>query len=219
MDISCQFEDGAALKEALKNILWIGGATDSGKTTTAALFGERYGLPVYHGDQHWRENWAKLTPQEQPAMHRWDNMTMDERWVRRTVEDLAHHTFQIMTERLPFIFEDCAAMATSGRVIVEWFGLLPNCIAPLLTHPHQAVWLIGSEKFRLESINQRGKSGFHQDTADPEKAWDNHYRRDVLIAETLQQQAEALGLGVMVNEGHLSPQEMMVQVAEHFELI
>ena len=38
------------LQQALAHVLWIGRATDSGKTSVARALAERYGLQAYHLD-------------------------------------------------------------------------------------------------------------------------------------------------------------------------
>jgi hypothetical protein len=40
------------LGQALSHVLWIGGATDTGKTTISEIFAVRYGFQVYHYDRH-----------------------------------------------------------------------------------------------------------------------------------------------------------------------
>jgi hypothetical protein len=40
------------LSQALSHVLWIGGATDTGKTTISHIISERYGLQVYNYDRH-----------------------------------------------------------------------------------------------------------------------------------------------------------------------
>ncbi|MEO1286629.1 MAG: hypothetical protein AAFV93_02585 [Chloroflexota bacterium] len=74
-----QSDEIETLKPKLEHILWIGGATDAGKTTTARLLGEKLKLPVYHGDQTVKQHWAELSPDKQPAMYKFSSMTMDDR--------------------------------------------------------------------------------------------------------------------------------------------
>ena len=40
------------LKQALSHVLWIGGATDTGKTTISHILAKRYGFQVYNYDEH-----------------------------------------------------------------------------------------------------------------------------------------------------------------------
>ena len=44
--------DNHSLQQSLANVLWIGGATDAGKSTVAQNLAEQYSFQVYHYDQH-----------------------------------------------------------------------------------------------------------------------------------------------------------------------
>ena len=53
------------VRDALSHVLWIGGATDSGKSTVAEKLAERHGLQVYHYDRRdlaHHEQLAKTNP-------------------------------------------------------------------------------------------------------------------------------------------------------------
>jgi 2-phosphoglycerate kinase len=216
MKIPCNIANAQELKSALSHILWIGGATDSGKTTTAALLAEKYDFTVYHGDKTWREHWARVQVTQQPAMHLWDKMTMDERWLARTVEDLTEQTRQIMIEHLQFMIDDFLKMPKESKIIAEWFGFLPDCIVPLLTSPHQALWMIPNKDFKQASLEKRDKANFHRDTANPAKAWENHLARDLKLAEIMQEQAEEHQMHIIINDGNHSPEAVLALAERHF---
>jgi adenylate kinase family enzyme len=40
------------LRQALAHVLWIGGGTDTGKTTISEIIAARYAFQLYHYDQH-----------------------------------------------------------------------------------------------------------------------------------------------------------------------
>lgn len=209
-------EEAQQLKQALSHVLWIGGATDAGKTTTAAMLAEKYGFQVYHGDKHWRENWSHVTAQGHPAMYAWDKMNMDERWVSLSIEGLTELTLQIMVERLPLMADDLIAMPSESMIVAEWYGFLPSYIMPLLSNRHQALWMLPNNTFKQASIQRRQKSAFHLDTSNPQKAWNNHLQRDLKIAKIIQQQAECYGARIIVNDGIRNPSEVLAQVEAHF---
>ena len=209
-------DDLSVWQMTLKNILWIGGATDAGKTTTAAMLAEKHDLPVYHGDKHWREHWSHIIPQKQPAMCKWDAMTMDERWVNRSVEDLLQHTLEITRERLPFIFADLQKLSADSIVIAEWFGFLPDAIMPLLTNPAKALWMFPTPEFKQAAVEKRGKAHFHDDTANPAKAWDNHLKRDLHLADLARKQAGKHNATVLINDGTQSLESILINVEAQF---
>jgi hypothetical protein len=200
----------------LKNVLWIGGATDAGKTTVADMLAEKHNLAVYHGDKRWRSHWTNITPEEQPAMFAWDKMNMDERWVNPSVQALTELTLQIMHERWPLIIKDLNLMSHQPIIVAEWFGLLPKLVAPLLENIDQALWIFPTDTFKDASIKRRGKSEFHMNTSNPEKAWDNHLKRDLKLAEIIKRQTEVHRVHSIVNNGTYNMQEMLTRVEAYF---
>jgi 2-phosphoglycerate kinase len=47
-------------RQALPHVLWIGGATDTGKTTVSRIIAKRYGLEVYNHDRRDRPQIERL---------------------------------------------------------------------------------------------------------------------------------------------------------------
>lgn len=206
----------ATLKEELSHVLWIGGATDAGKTTLATHLGDKYGLQVYHGDKQGERHWSLISSDEQPAMYDWGKRSHDERWVEPSVEQLTQQTLQIMEERIPFIIDDLRGMPSDIGIIVDWFGLLPKYIVPLQSHKQQALWLFPNEDFKQYSIQKRDKPNSHHNTSNPEKAWKNHLKRDLQLALYVKEQAQGLDANILVNDGQ-SVEDMLSKAEAIFE--
>ena len=76
-----------ALRQSLLHVLWIGGATDAGKTTVAQILAARHGLHLYNYDRHDLRHHQHLAPTSS-HYRAFLSASMDERWVRPTPEDL-----------------------------------------------------------------------------------------------------------------------------------
>jgi hypothetical protein len=66
------------IDERLSHVLWIGGSTDSGKTSIARVLSEKHRLPVYHYDQADLRHHIRLA-QTSPGYAAFLNSSMDER--------------------------------------------------------------------------------------------------------------------------------------------
>jgi len=73
----------------LRNVLWIGGSVCAGKSSAAGALAERYWLRRYHFDR--QEPWHiyRSVPERQPRLIGFMAMTMDQRWVLRSPEEMA----------------------------------------------------------------------------------------------------------------------------------
>ncbi|HMM43204.1 MAG TPA: hypothetical protein PKA95_15025 [Thermomicrobiales bacterium] len=201
----------------LDTVLWIGGGTDAGKTTIAALIAERHGLASYHFDRQEMRHFAQADPARQPAL--WqahpDRMTAEERWLGAPPAAMARETIACWTERFWMAADDLRAMPDAG-ILAEGPGLFPDCVATQIDDPRQAVFLIPSEEFKRAAALARGKPGARHETSDPERATRQIFERDRLMREFVRERAAALGLRVVEVDGSLGVEEVAALVEEWF---
>jgi hypothetical protein len=122
-------------------------------------------------------------------------MTMDKRWVQRSPEEmfLTYHGFQ--GEGFELILEDLLGLPSDVPILVEGYKLLPRLVAPLLSRPEQAVWLIPTPDWRRTAFARRGSlRSIAERTGDPQTALANLLARDALYMEEVFSQAMALQL-------------------------
>ena len=122
--------------------LWIGGSPCSGKSTIASRLSSRYGFGLYHCDEHWDRHLASASAVAQPRMCRLRGMSADEIWLR-PVDDQVEDELALYQEQFPLILSDLAG-SVDRVVVAEGAALLPECVAPLITDPRQAVWIYGT---------------------------------------------------------------------------
>jgi hypothetical protein len=207
-------------RPALAHVLWIGGPTDAGKTSVARVLAARYDLRVYHYDLLDRleppGHWARVDPARHPHMHAALGRSREATWVETTPEALLTDWRRTAVERFALALEDLLALPGGPPVVAEGYGFLPALVAPLLTSPRQAVWLVPSDAFRLAGRARRGKDTLWADTSDPARARHNHLGRDVLIGHVVREQAHRLGLTVAEVDGTRSMEDLTARVAAHF---
>jgi len=204
------------LRQALSHVLWIGGATDTGKTTIAQILAGRYGLQLYHYDRHDLPQIERLA-ETLPRYRAFLSASLDEVWVRPEPEDLLQFTLQAFRDRFPLVVEDLLALPRQPMVVAEGHGLTPELLSPVLSSGRQAIWLVPTEEFKRGSMKRRNKPSFRDETSDPDRATRNVFKRDMLLAEYVKAQAQVYGLTVFEVDGSRSAEGMAALVEQHFE--
>jgi hypothetical protein len=200
---------------AFSRVLWIGGATDSGKTTTAHILAGRHGLPIYHYDKHDIAHHEKLA-KTYPAYRDFLTASLDDRWVFPEPDELFRRSLQSFRDRFPLLLEDLVSLPLERGIIVEGFGLLPELLAPILCHSCQALWLIPTESFKLDSMTRRGKPSFGSQVSDLERAKNNLFIRDMLLAEYIKSQVLQYGYTLYEVDGTHTADEMADWMEGHY---
>ena len=214
------------LKSALQHVLWIGGGTDTGKTSIARTIARRYGLQTYHYDRNESSHIERLINAgsayfqnlvTKTAEGYWELRDVDEYWVSRSPDTMAQETITSWKERFPLVMEDLQAMSKEPMIIAEGPGLFPECVHRVLRSPRQAIWLVPTEAFKRALVKQRGKPSVRAQTSDPERATENLIARDMLMARLVREEAQERGLKLCELDGSQSLEEMVAVVEHHFE--
>ena len=200
--------------ERLRHIRWIGGGSGAGKSTIAGLLAAEYGLRLYHCDDSQPVHTARSNAADYPMLHAFMAMTMDERWVTRTPEEMFRTFHGFHGEGFRLILEDLLDLPTDMPVLVEGYKLLPRQVFPLLSHVDQAVWLIPTPEWRRAAFSQRGSLWtIAGRTSDSHTALANLLARDALYTEELTRQAAALNLSTIEVNGSLVVDELAERAA------
>lgn len=212
--------DGAALRERLRHVYWLGGGSAAGKSTVARRVAARHGLRVYATDDVMPEHARRSTREDSPLLHRFMAMGMDERWMNRTPKTMFETFHWFRGEGFNFIIEDLLRLPREPGVIVEGFRLLPRLVEPLLSSPARAVWLLPSPAFRQAVVESRGGAawGFLAKTTDPERALRNLLERDRMFTGALREETARLGLPAVEVDGAMTEDDLAARVTEVFGL-
>jgi hypothetical protein len=200
--------------ERLRHIRWIGGGSGAGKSTIAGLLAEEYGLHLYHCDDAQSAHTARSDAADHPMLHAFLSMTMDERWAKRTPEEMFHTFHGFHGEGFRLVLEDLLDLPTDVPVLVEGYKLLPRLVSPLLSRPDQAVWLIPTPEWRRIALSRRGSLwSIAGRTSDPQTALANLLARDALYTEEVARQAAALQLPTIEISGSATVDELVERAA------
>ena len=198
-----------------ENVFWIGGATDSGKTTIANALAATYDLKVYHYDDAELAHLSRLA-EGGSAFRKLMNATMDERWVDAEPGELFDRVNASFYERWPLVLDDLRAFGATP-VIAEGFGLMPDLVATVARRT-RAVFLVPDEALKAMSVARRDKPYGRLLTRDPERARSNVLERDAQIAAEVRTQAVRRGLLVLEATVRQDADSLGRRVARWFRL-
>ena len=198
----------------LRHVRWIGGGSGAGKSTVARQLAADHGLRLYH-----TEPFSKLVDRADsgatPLLRGFMAMDMDERWVNRPPEVMLETFHGFQGEGFDLVVDDLLALPPDPPVLAEGFSLLPRLVAPLLSRPRQAVWLLPTPEFRRAAFESRGSTWtIPNKTGDPQRALANLLARDQLFTEQLRAQARAAQLQTVDVDGSVGVAESVARVGE-----
>lgn len=203
------------LLQALSHVRWIGGGSGAAKSTIARRLAEAHGAVIYDTDAVMRDHSSRCSSHQCPQLANFMRMTMDERWVRRTPEEMLQTFHWFEGEGFHLIIEDLLALPNDRLVIAEGFRLLPLLVAPLLRDKQQATWLLPTPAFRRRAFDARQTTwDIPSKTSNPEIALANLLARDELFTSRLQKEVAALGLQGLEVDGALNEDALFAIIGE-----
>lgn len=208
------------MQAAIAHVFWIGGPPDCGKTTVATIIAARHRLQAYHFDRHEMAHFGRLDPERHPALYAAhpDRMTSEQRWLGSSPEQMARETIASWSESFEMALDDLLALPRAPGVVAEGPGMFPELVAPLISDPRQAIWLVPSEAFKLASVDRRAKPGNRHETSDPERATRNLTARDLLMTAHIRRTAAQHGLLVIEVDGSVGVEAVVTLVESRFGL-
>jgi thymidylate kinase len=185
--------------------LWIGGPQGSGKSSIARALAERFGLQLYLVDHRVWVHEPRMPPTA------FASLTMDERWVDATPEQMLGWFVTHSRHRFRLVLEDLRELPDEPATIVEGPQLFPTTVSAVLAAPDQALFLLPDPDEMEERLRARGPI---EGTSDGVRARENAVGRDLLIARTFEREARELRLPVLAVDRPL--EQMIERAAEHF---
>ena len=184
------------------------------QSTVARRLSANHDLRLYHTEP--LSKYADRTnAADAPLLHAFLAMDMDERWLNRSPQVMLRTFHGFQGEQFDLFLDDLLGLPREPSVLVEGFTLLPRRVAPLLSGPGQAVWLIPTPEFRRAAFDARGSTwDIPRKTSDHDRALANLLERDRLFTDALLREATALDLPVIRVDLGLGIDDLAARVAE-----
>ena len=212
------------LAARLRHVLWIAGSPCSGKSTIAHTLARVFVFVGYHVDAMARNHFARRIVAGEEYARAFLNRSMDERWLQPSVDELVADTVTSWTADFALTRDDLLALPTENFIIAEG-NFFPICVAPYISSPYQAIWLVPNDAFCAEARVRRQaalaerqmRHGVYNEGSNPELRLHKLIARDQALARMVKRQAEELGLPVVEVDGTRSLDEMTEMVERHFD--
>lgn len=203
----------------LDHVYWLGGGSGGGKSTIARRIADEFGMALYDTDTSMAAHAEEASVADAPLIDRFKRMSMDERWLLRSPEEMLASFHWFNGEAFDLILRDLRAYPPGTRVMVEGLRLLPHLVAPQLASPSQALWLLPTQDFRAAAFEARGTMwDIANRTSRPPEALQNLLDRDHLFTRRLEAEVRQLDLPLLIVDGQRSLDDTTRLVTEMMQL-
>ncbi|MBC9718723.1 hypothetical protein H9Y04_39975 [Streptomyces sp. TRM66268-LWL] len=219
---SSDAEPRQGLADRLAHVRWIAGGTAGGKSTLTRLLAERHNVEVYDGDRAEHAWLERSTPQRHPHFTALRDLPPGAMWRERTGQQVFESMPGLHGETVGFLVEDLLGFSGDRIVLVDYFGVLPEHIAPLLRWTHQAVFLLPTAEFRENALatryTDRSRARGNWGNEDPAATFAKRLVRDAHWDREVRRQAELHDLPTITIDGSVPASVMADRLALRFGL-
>ncbi|MFI8192346.1 hypothetical protein ACIF8T_26775 [Streptomyces sp. NPDC085946] len=211
---------GLVLTDRLAHVRWIAGGTGAGKSTLTRSPADRYDVAVHQGDRAEHDWLERCTAQRHPRLAGMRGPPPGALWRDRTPDQVFRALPSLYGEMVGFVVDDLLALSGERVLLVDYFGIPPGHLAPLLRRPDQAVFLLPTPEFRETALASR-----YADPARARAAWGSEdgasafagrLARDALRDEEVRRQAPLHGLDTIVIDGTVPVSDLADRMAVRF---
>ncbi|WP_457029056.1 hypothetical protein [Kitasatospora sp. P5_F3] len=215
-------ETRSELAGLLTHVRWIAGGTGAGKSTLVRILADRHDIAVYDGDRAEHDWSTRCTPQGHPYLSALRGAPPGAMWQGRTPQQVFQSMPSLHGETVGFLVEDLLAMPSNRVIVVDYFGILPGHLGPLLRQPDQAVFLLPTPRFRRDTLTARyadpARARANWGSNDPETMLAKRLGRDALWDEAIRRQADSHGLDTITIDGGVPVTDLAARIATRFGL-
>lgn len=202
----------------MAQIYYIGGSPSSGKSTVTEIISKKNNLYYFKVDNYLDEYIRKAVKQGKPVCKRIDGYTDEQKWMRSPAEQNSEEQ-EMYREVFELVQRDMKKVKSEKDMIVEGAPLLPQIMKELGVDQKHYINLCPTPDFQISHYKDKSWVPYVLGScADKEKAFDNWMQRDILFAEDMRSLCFEYGYKSIENDGAISIDNLVKQIAEHFGL-
>jgi hypothetical protein len=144
---------------------------------------------------------------------------MDERWAVPSAAELLERSVAIWQDGFTLVVEDLLALPDSRTIVAEGPGAFPWCVAPLLSSPRQAIFLVPTRERRDIVASRRwgiGQTERFPGILERERALGKVSARDALLDARIFSSCAELGLRCERIDGSLDLDDSLALLEDQF---
>ena len=195
----------------------IGGSPCSGKSTLASLLARKYDLLHIKLDDLVDEMIAQAREDLKPISLLRQDRNPEQIWMRNP-EEMADEEWRFYEEIFPYV-TSYLIKNQDKALLVEGAGLLPHLIKSLEEPAVSYLCLTPTADFQKKHYKQREWVPYVlEGTSNPEQAFENWMKRDILFAQMVRKEAKKLGYPSLMTDGSRSEKETAEKIARLLKL-
>jgi hypothetical protein len=203
----------------LERMYWIGGSPCAGKSTVARLLAEAHDLSAVECDRDSAARWTAMAAAGMPVATELTALATCQR-LERPPQWQADMEVGFYREQFDVLRRELADLSTTRPLVVEGADLLPELMETLGVPSERSVWLVPTPDFQWRYYRSRTwVRPYLAGCPDPERAFANWMRRDVIFADYVARTARQRGGAVLVVDGSAAVEGIAELVGRHFGLV
>ncbi len=196
----------------------IGGSPCSGKSTVAEALAKKYNFFYFKVDDHLEKYTALAAFKKAPICQARLNRNSDEIWLR-TPALMCREEIAFYEEIFDIVLADLLSIKSNKPIITEGAAFLPKLIDKITKFDKTYLAIIPTSDFQVEHYKQRTWVKYVlENCTDKAQAFANWMQRDIQFAKQVEKACLQLGYYYIVNDGQLSIDTLVNNVAMHFKL-
>lgn len=199
-------------------IYYLGGGTCCGKSTVTEHLRGRYGLCVYKLDDDLFDFLRRMAEEGHPLAAAELTRSPEEAWMRDPAL-LCEETILLYRDMAPYWQAALAARPDDRPVLAEGAGFMPELMQAIGVPRDRYLCMAPTRSFQYDRYARRPWiDQILAGVSDREAAFRNWMERDVLFADRMMREAEALGYPTLRIDGSRSIEETAGIIAKSFHL-
>lgn len=207
----------------MAQIYWMGGSPCAGKTTISQIIGQEFAWQIYSIDRHVERFLRRAKSEKHPYLTAYNEMGL-RKFLLQDPKWQLDYVIEMSREQFEFVLEDIAEFSDDSPILVEGTTILAEDVSLQIDTPSQAIWLVPTEEFQLETYPKRGswvqdvlRHNYQPD--DAMLAFERWMQRDALMAKWTASEAERQNIPVIMVDGSVSLLDNAEYVMRHFDLL